>query len=596
MNQLIVWLQEGVSFFVPMVVLLGSLIFVHELGHFLVAKFYKVRVEIFSLGFGPKIFKFKRGDTLYAISAIPLGGYVKMYGDDPTADVPDDQKSVSFTHKPVGQRIGVVLAGPLMNFFFAIVLFVAVALVGEQMLSAKLGDIEATSAAYTAGFRSGDVVTKVADEPVQSWEELQAKIEARGDQPTSFAVIRENETQPTTFSATPKTAPNKNVLSWEKHVGEIEGLSYMSRASIIGIVDPQSPAGKAGLKTGDIVTAVNGTKVDKWRTLVAALGQSRVPAEAQGPTFQFTVQRQPDGLDAPTDKEPQVLDISVAIAATTPAGDSEAVLKGLGIEFPETFLAGFDKTSPAKEAGLKTGDKVVGIDNKPVRNFSEIATIIRAYGDETAPVASPGENSAPAGSSTGTSADSPKRPLLISVIRDGQPVEVTVVPHFKNRMNQQGREERRFEIGIKPMIIDSAPATFEWSASNGLVALRRGISQTLHWTSVTALTFVRLFQAEVSAKNISGFISIGQMAKKSWQIGRAQFMNIMAIISINLFILNLLPVPVLDGGHLMFFSIEALRGAPLSMRKLEIAQQVGLILLLGLMVFALFNDVTRIFN
>src|SRR3954466_2280080 len=112
MDSLITWLQGALSYAVPMIILLGLLIFVHELGHFLVAKFYKVRVEVFSLGFGPKIFKIKRGDTTYAVSAIPLGGYVKMFGDDPTADISEDQKQHSFTHKPVGQRIGVVLAGP----------------------------------------------------------------------------------------------------------------------------------------------------------------------------------------------------------------------------------------------------------------------------------------------------------------------------------------------------------------------------------------------------------------------------------------------------------------------------------------------------
>lgn len=164
MDQLFAFLQNSVAYLVPMIVLLGLLIFVHELGHFLVAKYYKVRVEVFSLGFGPKIFKFKRGDTTYAISAIPLGGYVKMFGDDPTADVPDEQKSVSFTHKPVGQRIAVVLAGPLMNFGFAVLIFAVVALIGERTLAPKLGDIDPKSDAYAAGFRSGDVIKKIDGE------------------------------------------------------------------------------------------------------------------------------------------------------------------------------------------------------------------------------------------------------------------------------------------------------------------------------------------------------------------------------------------------------------------------------------------------
>jgi regulator of sigma E protease len=165
----------------------------------------------------------------------------------------------------------------------------------------------------------------------------------------------------------------------------------------------------------------------------------------------------------------------------------------------------------------------------------------------------------------------------------------------KKRMDTNGNEERRYEIGISPLIVDAMPDTVTLDFKNPISVVGRGIDQTVKWTSLTVLSFVRLFQGEVSPKNVGGFFSIGAMAKKSWQIGAPQFLHVMAIISINLFVLNLLPVPVLDGGHLVFYTIEAIKGAPLSMRKMEIAQQVGLVLLLGLMVFALFNDATRMF-
>src|SRR5688572_19351866 len=135
------YLHQGASFIVPLIILLGLLIFVHELGHFLVAKYYGVRVEVFSLGFGKKIFSHKRGDTEYCISLIPFGGYVKMFGDDPTAEVPAEEKKFAFNHKPVGQRIAVVLAGPLMNFFFAILLFMMITLIGEETIQPVIGDI-----------------------------------------------------------------------------------------------------------------------------------------------------------------------------------------------------------------------------------------------------------------------------------------------------------------------------------------------------------------------------------------------------------------------------------------------------------------------
>jgi len=190
-----------------MIVLLGLLIFVHELGHFLVAKYFKVRVEVFSLGFGPKLFKFKRGDTVYAISAIPLGGYVKMFGDDPTAEIPADQKRFSFTSKPVGQRIAVVLAGPIMNLFFAIVLFSGVASLGEQALAPKIGDVEPQSDAFQAGFRSGDSVISVGGEKIRTWDEFQHVVEANADHTLSIAIqhadVAAQETPPETLQVMP---------------------------------------------------------------------------------------------------------------------------------------------------------------------------------------------------------------------------------------------------------------------------------------------------------------------------------------------------------------------------------------------------------
>lgn len=163
-------------------------------------------------------------------------------------------------------------------------------------------------------------------------------------------------------------------------------------------------------------------------------------------------------------------------------------------------------------------------------------------------------------------------------------------------MNNQGQEERRYEIGIRPLIVEAPPAVVTVTAPNPAAAVSRGFEQTIHWTDVTVLGFVRMIQREVSPKNIGGLFSIGQMAQKSWELGLSKFLFMMALISINLFVLNLLPVPILDGGHLVFYTIEAIKGAPLSLRKMEIAQQVGLVLLLFLMGFALFNDMSRLLN
>ncbi|MEK7357645.1 MAG: RIP metalloprotease RseP, partial [Bdellovibrionota bacterium] len=183
--------QSFIDAIVPTIVLLGLLIFVHELGHFLVAKYFKVRVEVFSLGFGPKLFQFKRGDTVYALSAIPFGGYVKMYGDDPTAVVDESQRAVSFTHKPVSQRIAVVLAGPIMNFLFAILVFTIVAMLGEQAIAPLVGDIAAETPAYTQGFRAGDTVKAADGREVSTWDEFNKIVQKNPSRSIEVVVARD---------------------------------------------------------------------------------------------------------------------------------------------------------------------------------------------------------------------------------------------------------------------------------------------------------------------------------------------------------------------------------------------------------------------
>ncbi len=573
-------LQSAVESIVPLVVLLGLLIFVHEMGHFLVAKYFKVRVEVFSLGFGPKLFKFKRGDTTYALSAIPLGGYVKMFGDDPTAQIETSEQRYSFTHKPVSQRFAIVLAGPIVNFLFAIVLFAVIATMGEQALAPKVGDVDPKTAAYAQGFRPGDEVLSVAGEPVTTWEEMNSKFQASGDR--TVAVDVKHGADKATLQITPKLTANKNPLSWDRSIGEVEGLSASSKSTFVGVMDPASVAGKAGLKSGDHVKKVNGQEVTMWRDLLASVDAS----VAAGKPLAFEVER--GLLDEKTAEKPETAAATLDVAAAK-GKTGEAALKALGIEYPQLYLAAASKDAPAAKAGLRAGDRIVSIDGVKVESFEQIATIIRGYGDKL-----PKE----AQSSGGLFSSKPEiasAPLNVVFSRDGVEKTAALVPLVKKRMDVNGNEERRYEIGISPLIVDAMPATVTLDFKNPISVVGRGIEQTVKWTSMTILSFVRLFQGEVSPKNVGGFFSIGAMAKKSWQIGAPQFLHVMAIISINLFVLNLLPVPVLDGGHLVFYTIEAIKGAPLSMRKMEIAQQVGLVLLLGLMVFALFNDATRMF-
>lgn len=547
------YLQSGLSTIIPFIILLGILIFVHELGHFMVARWCGVRVEVFSLGFGKKILKYKRGDTTYAISIIPLGGYVKMFGEQPGVEISEEDKKVAFTHKTVWQRIAVVLAGPLMNFFFAILIFFAVSLTGEDAKTPVLGDVTANSPAYAAGFRSGDRLVTVNGKSISTWDDFQKTLNLKepADLRLDVEVEREGSKEKSTFAVTAKPEANPNPLSSFDFVGAIEGLAPYSAGTTVGVKET-SPLKAMGLKTGDTLLSINGRKVTYWRELDFVFSQIS-PKEAL--TLEI--------LDGEKSSEKP----NVVTLASAP-GNQVYSLQGLGLESSELYLGQVLDGSPAQLAGLHKMDRLVSINKVVLQKWEDVIANIKSFDG--------------------------KNPVALTVLREGKSVELSITPKLTKQMTVSGTEEKRYTIGITPVINMAAPELMTVKASNPFEALIRGTERTWDVSVMTVMSFVRLFQAKISPKNIGGVISIGQAASETFKVGWTQFFQMMAVISVNLFILNLLPVPVLDGGHLVFYMIEVVKGAPLSLRKMEIAQQVGLALLMSLMVFALFNDFSRL--
>lgn len=542
----------------PFFLLLGMLIFVHELGHFAVAKLCGVRVEVFSLGFGKKILQLKRGDTVYCISLIPLGGYVKMFGDDPSKEVANDQKRYSFLDKSVSQRIAIVLAGPLMNLIFAVFLFMTIAVVGDDVPGTKLGDITEGSLAYTSGFRSGDQILQINSKPVETWQEVQQLIHASVDQSLNFVVKRNNQNDQVSITATPTVGENENILSVNKKVGRIEGLQLESLAPIVGLSSLQSPAAKAGIQPLDMILKINGVEIKHFRSIEEQLKL----ALSESKEVQILVQAQ--GVEKKQEER------TVTIESTQSLLESDAVLAALGLESAELYLWRIKEGSPADLAGLRTGDRLITLDQKPMAKWNDVLNEVKGY-------------------------RASQRGIDLSFLRNDIVQTVTLVPELSKLMNPQGQEEQRYTVGIVSGFSYSPPEMVLQRTTAPLAVVREGIVKTGEWTGMIVMGLVKLVQGDVSPKNIGGVITIGRFASHSFEAGLSAFLKMMSIISINLFLINLLPVPVLDGGHLLFFSIEALRGAPLSMRKMEVAQQVGLFLLMGLMAYAFFNDINNLF-
>ncbi len=349
---------------VAFIIVIGVLVFIHELGHFLVARFFKVGVDVFSLGFGPKIFKKMKGRTEYCISAVPLGGYVKMVGEEPDKPLSQGEKAISFSHKPVYQKSLIVAAGPAFNFFLAIVIFYV--------------------------------------------------------------------------------------------LYQFSGI-YLARP-VIGEVMDNTPARHAGLLPGDVITKV-------------------------------------DGHD--------------------------------------------------------------------IRSFEDISRIV--------------------GGSDGQALD-------IGVDRDGRNVRISLVPERQETTNVFGETVDRYVIGIR------GTGDVFHQPLNPFQAMARSISDTYGLVKLTLLSVGKMISGSLSADNLGGPIMIAQMAGEQAKAGAVNFAWFIALLSVNLGIINLFPIPVLDGGHLVFFGIEAVTGKQVGEKLREKMIQFGAALLVALMVFVFYNDIIRIFN
>ena len=329
----------------------------------------------------------------------------------------------------------------------------------------------------------------------------------------------------------------------------MEGFSDLSEATFIGVV-AGSPAEKMGLKTGDRILSINSLPINYFREIENLL------IVQHGKSVNIEVER---GFD----KDFKIYKLNGAVATISS-------LSSFGIESPDLYLAKIVDGSPAALAGLATGDKIIQINSIEPKKWDDVLSSVKGFAGDGA--------------------------IKVTALRQGEEKKFEIVPKMTNHMNLQGGEEKRFTIGIMPWLQNAPPPMTVVQSENIFEAFRRGLKKTYEVTGMTILSFVRLVQGTISPKNIGGVLSIGQAASETFKIGLNHFLQLMAVISVNLFVINLFPVPVLDGGHLLFYTIEGLRGAPLSMRKMEIAQQVGLVMLMSLMALSLFNDVTRLFG
>jgi len=428
---------------------LAALIFVHELGHFLVARRVGVVVEKFSLGFGPKILGFKSGGTEYLLSAIPLGGYVKMKGED--YDEASLLEKDTFAGAPVLSRMAIAFAGPLFNILFAVLIYCVVYMVGVETLGLVTGPVKENSPAAQAGLQAGDRIVEIGGREVRFWDDLQKIVHNAPGQALKFKVERDGA--PLEFTITPVSEEITTLLGDKEKVG------------LIGI--------------GPLVNNI-------------------------------------------------------------------------------TFVK---KGSAADRAGIREGDRLLAVDDQTILGWTEFKA---------------------------AAVDKPGQEVVFRVARNGEELLVPLTPESKVVEDEQGNKVEIGQVGIGM----SGELVLEQYGLFG--AIWRGIVETGRLTYMIGVSLKSLLVGSISADTIGGPILIFQVYGEYAEQGLSELVRLTALLSINLGLLNLLPIPVLDGGHILFFLIELVKGRPLSEKSRERAQQVGLFMLIGLMIFAFYNDIMRI--
>ncbi len=516
-----------ILFILPFLFVIGTLVFIHELGHFILAKWSGVKVEKFSLGFGKRILGFRRGETEYLISLLPLGGYVKMYGEG-----------------------------------------------GEGAFI--IDNVEPSSQAEKAGFKSGDKILSVDEinlTAYSGWKVLESTLSENLEREYTFVIERDEKklilkVKPEGLNGIrafsekdyPRSFSNQSILNRFKIVfaGPFMNLAlpflffpivfmlginvpaYLEKPPVIGYVEPDSSASKAGFHRGDKILEINGESLKSWRdaniTFLSNPGsilKVKVERDGEIKTLEFKASPSTEGL----------------------------VATGLG-EPLKAIVGNIIDGSPAERAGLRKGDKILAINGVKVLDWYDMKFIIEEKANQE---------------------------VTLLIERDNNLLEIKITPE---PLEGKGHGV----IGINPYIdeIQKKYGFFE-SIVEGI----KEAAKLLAEVTVLLLSFLyKLITGKISlgaaGKSIAGPIFIAKVSASAAAGGLATLLQFTAFISINLGLINLFPIPMLDGGHILYLAIESIRRRPLSQRTLEICQRVGFTFLIFIMFLAVYNDLSKL--
>jgi regulator of sigma E protease len=638
---------------------LGLVIFFHELGHFAVAKWCDVQVDRFSIGFGPVLFSRKWGETEYALSAIPFGGYVKMLGQDdadPSQLTSDEiaQDPRSYTAKSVPQRIAIISAGVIMNIITGLMFFVLAFRGGVEQYDRQVGTVEVGSPAWLNGIRPDDTLTEINGEPIDDFNDLQRNVVLSSGAVTVGGVHADGQTYRVTMEP---TKPDDQRT--RRTIGLLPARSLRIAESP---EDPTKPAVVPGspfasiaseLKPGDIIRTINGQEVKSYPELESLMVAHRAE------DVKVEIERRREG------QQPEMVAINVP----------RQPFRTLGMQMDIGKISAVRPGSPAADSGLKAGDKLTMVDNKKIGDeldplrlpefFAErvgqavpISISREVAGSEPeklemtlTPEATPGwvehpvfrhspisvtsvgiayhliptvfrvDPSGPAANAEITERDTITDVELI--LREDIPAEAKETEGLKIAIGEDNWAFAVWQMQLNPVSSvrvsvktgDDKPVTRElklvdatdWyvpsdrglltevktkvlKAENVSEALALGWRHTTGSTKDIYLTLRGLLTSDISPKELQGPINIARVAYHQAGRGLSEFVLFLGLISINLAVINFLPIPVLDGGHMVFLLWEGLARRRPNERVVAAATYCGLFFVLGLMMFVIYQD------
>ncbi|MFB6262479.1 MAG: RIP metalloprotease RseP [Bradymonadaceae bacterium] len=554
------------------IVLIGALIFIHEFGHFIVAKIFDVRVLRFSIGFGPEIVSYQRGETEYVLAMLPLGGYVQMYGHtfEDIEELDPEERDRALMGKPVWQRSLITLAGPAFNILLPLVIYFTATALTPTAPPSEVGQVLPETPAAEAGLQPGDRIVAIDGESTRYWSEVTSMVRDAWNRTVTLTVERNGERRQ--IEVNPEKKTRTDFLGLNTRTYGMLGIHRGRPGPTIALDDPDGPAARAGLKHFDRIVAIDGEPVRDFHDIRTTVRNH--PGEK---LELLVLRRYQIGVEYGQFFRQRTRRIRVAVSKRNGRGR-------IGIEPAQMYVTEVDPSSPAARAGLQSGDRLVALDGRTYGNWRML--VEHLHNDINRRILDKRRS--------GEDASSISVEFELTWERGEKTMTGTIQPRVVEYEGQGKQSRYRIYVGwghFNDMVMpDRVRVPLLTRLEHGV---RRSVSRTWELTSMMVTGLLRLAQGRVSLDTVGGPIMIGELAAQAGRAGFEYFFQMMALISINLAIINLLPIPVLDGGHLMFYAVEAVRRRPLSFRTRQILTYIGFVLIVLLMLYATKNDIER---